>query len=121
VKKLFASDFEAIVVAWTNFHDPDPFAYTIWHSSQWKGRNFAHYKNVKVDEAIEAARRAGSQAERKRHYAEFSKLLMADAPYVFLYFPQQVYVTRQAYEGFVPIPTYGGIYQSLKAVRWTGK
>jgi peptide/nickel transport system substrate-binding protein len=121
VKKLFASDFEAIVVAWTNFHDPDPFAYTIWHSSQWKGRNFAHYKNAKVDEAIEAARRAGSQAERKRHYAEFSKLLMADAPYVFLYFPQQVYVTRQAYEGFVPIPTYGGIYQSLKAVRWTGK
>jgi peptide/nickel transport system substrate-binding protein len=121
VKKLFASDFEAIVVAWTNFHDPDPFAYTIWHSSQWKGRNFAHYKNAKVDEAIEAARRAGSQAERKRHYAEFAKLLMADAPYVFLYFPQQVYVTRQAYEGFVPIPTYGGIYQSLKAVRWTGK
>ena len=121
VKKLFASDFEAIVVAWTNFHDPDPFAYTIWHSSQWKGRNFAHYKNAKVDEAIEAARRAGTQAERKRNYAEFSKLLMADAPYVFLYFPQQVYVTRQAYEGFVPIPTYGGIYQSLKAVRWTGK
>ena len=121
VKKLFASDFEAIVVGWTNFHDPDPFAYTIWHSSLWKGRNFAHYKNPKVDEALEAARRAGSQAERKRHYAEFSKLLMADAPYVFLYFPQQVYVTRQAYEGFVPIPTYGGIYQSLKAVRWTGK
>ena len=121
VKKLFASDFEAIVVAWTNFHDPDPFAYTIWHSGQWKGRNFAHYKNAKVDEAIEAARRAGTQAERKRHYAEFSKLLMVDAPYVFLYFPQQVYVTRQAYEGFLPIPTYGGIYQSLKAVRWTGK
>jgi len=121
VKKLFASDFEAIVVGWTNFHDPDPFAYTIWHSSQWKGRNFAHYKNPKVDEAIEAGRRAGTQADRKRHYAEFSKLLMADAPYVFLYFPQQVYVTRQGYEGLVPIPTYGGIYQSLKSVRWTGK
>ena len=121
VKKLFASDFEAICVGWTNFHDPDPFAYTIWHSSQWKGRNFAHYKNPKVDEVLEAARRAGSQAERKRHYAEFSKLLMADAPYVFLYFPQQVYVTRQGYEGLVPIPTYGGIYQSLKSVRWTGR
>ena len=91
-------------MAWTNFHDPDPFAYTIWHSSQWKGRNFAHYKNAKVDEAIEAARRAGTQAERKRHYAEFSKLLMADAPYVFLYFPQQVYVTRQGVRGLRPHP-----------------
>jgi peptide/nickel transport system substrate-binding protein len=121
VKKLFASDFEGIVVGWTNHHDPDPFAYTIWHSSQWKGRNFAHYKNPRVDEALEAARRTANQAERKKHYAEFSRILMEDAPYVFLYFEQQVYITRQGYDGFVPIPTYGGIYQSLKHVRWTGK
>ncbi len=121
VKKLFASDFEGIVVGWTNHHDPDPFAYTIWHSSQWKGRNFAHYKNPRVDELLEQARRTAVVAERKRAYAEFSRVLMEDAPYVFLYFQQQVYVTRQGYEGFVPIPTYAGLYQSLKAVRWTGK
>ncbi len=121
VKKLFASEFEGIVVGWTNHHDPDPFAYTIWHSSQWKGRNFAHYKNPRVDELLEQARRTAVVAERKRAYAEFSRVLMEDAPYVFLYFQQQVYVTRQGYEGFVPIPTYAGLYQSLKAVRWTGK
>jgi peptide/nickel transport system substrate-binding protein len=121
VKKLFASDFEGIVVAWTNHHDPDPFAYTIWHSSQWKGRNFAHYKNAKIDELLEQARRTNVVAERKRAYAEFSRVLMEDAPYAFLYFQQQVYVTRQGYEGFVPIPTFAGVYQSLKAVRWTGK
>jgi peptide/nickel transport system substrate-binding protein len=121
VKKLFASEFEGIVVNWTNHHDPDPFAYTIWHSSQWKGRNFAHYKNPRVDELLESARRTAVVAERKKFYGEFSKVLMEDAPYVFLYFPQQVYVTRQGYEGFVALPTFGGIYQSLKAVRWTGK
>lgn len=121
VKKLFASEFEGIVVGWTNFHDPDPFAYSIWHSGQWKARNFAHYKNARADAELEAARRAGDQAERKRHYAEFSKILMEDAPYVFLYFPQQVYVTRTSYDGFVPIPAYGGIYQSMKAVKLTGR
>jgi peptide/nickel transport system substrate-binding protein len=121
VKKLFASDFEGIVVGWTNHHDPDPFAYTIWHSSQWKGRNFAHYKNPRIDELLEQARRTAVVAERKRAYAEFSRVLMDDAPYIFLYFQQQVYVTRQGYEGFVPIPTFAGVYQSLKAVRWTGK
>jgi len=121
VKKLFASEFEGIVVNWTNHHDPDPFAYTIWHSSQWKGRNFAHYKNPRVDELLEQARRTAVVSERRKAYAEFSKVLMEDAPYVFLYFPQQVYVTRQAYDGFVPIPTFAGVYQSLKAVRWTGK
>ena len=76
---------------------------------------------MRADEALEAARRTAVQAERKKHYAEFSKLLMDDAPYVFLYFPQQVYVTRQGYDGFVPIPTFAGIYQSLKSVRWSGK
>ncbi|HEY2995785.1 MAG TPA: peptide-binding protein [Methylomirabilota bacterium] len=121
VKKLFAAEFEGIVVGWTNHHDPDPFAYTIWHSSQWKGRNFAHYKNARVDELLEQARRTAVVAERKKAYSEFSKVLMEDAPYVFLYFPQQVYVTRQGYEGFVAIPTFAGVYQSLKAVRWTGK
>ncbi|MGH7263608.1 MAG: hypothetical protein ACREMB_01985 [Candidatus Rokuibacteriota bacterium] len=73
-----------------------------------KGRNFAHYKNPRADEALEAARRTANQTERKKHYAEFSRVLMEDAPYVFLYFEQQVYVARQGYEGFVPIPTYGG-------------
>jgi len=121
VKKLFASEFEAILVGWTNFHDPDPFAYTIWHSSMWKGRNFAHYKNPKADEAIEAGRRAPSQGERKKAYAALTRILMDDAPYVFLYYPQQVYVTRAGYEGFVPIPAFGGLYQSLRNVRWTGK
>jgi len=121
VKKLFASEFEGIVVNWTNHHDPDPFAYTIWHSSQWKGRNFAHYKNPRVDELLEQARRTAVVNERKKAYGEFSKVLMEDAPYVFLYFPQQVYVTRQSYDGFVPIPTFAGVYQSLKAVRWNGK
>ena len=121
VKKLFAAEFEGIVVGWTNHHDPDPFAYTIWHSSQWKGRNFAHYKNARVDELLEQARRTAVVAERKKAYSEFSKVLMEDAPYVFLYFPQQVYVTRQGYDGFVAIPTFAGIYQSLKAARWTGK
>jgi peptide/nickel transport system substrate-binding protein len=121
VKKLFASEYEAIVVGWTNFHDPDPFAYSIWHSSQWKGRNYAHYKSPRADAALEAARQARDQGERKKHYSEFSKILMEDAPYVFLYFPQQVYVTRQSYDGFVPIPAYGGIYQSMKAVKLTGR
>jgi peptide/nickel transport system substrate-binding protein len=121
VKKLFASEFEGIVVGWTNFHDPDPFAYSIWHSGQWKARNFAHYKSARADAALEAARRTADQGERKKHYAEFSKILMEDAPYVFLYYPQQVYVTRQAYDGFVLVPAYGGIYQSLKAVKLTGR
>jgi peptide/nickel transport system substrate-binding protein len=121
VKKLFASEFEGIVVGWTNHHDPDPFAYTIWHSSQWKGRNFAHFKNPRVDELLEQARHTAVIAERKKHYAEFARLLMEDAPYVFLYFPQQIFVTRQSYDGFVPIPTFAGVYQSLRAVRWSGK
>jgi len=31
------------------------------------------------------------------------------------------YLGWAAHDGFVPIPTFAGIYQSLKSVRWTGK
>ena len=46
---------------------------------------------------------------------------MEDAPYVFLYFRQQVYVAKQGYDGFAPIPTFAGIYQSMRNVKWSGK
>jgi len=63
VRQLFASDFEAILVGWTGHPDPDPFNYTIWHSSQWTGRNFAHYKNPQVDQLLEGG---GAVATRPR-------------------------------------------------------
>lgn len=114
VKRLFASEFEGILVGWTNHPDPDPFAYTIWHSSQWKGRNFAHYKNPEVDEMLEKARRATSLDERKKYYARFQELLAEDAPYVWGYYPQEIYTVRKQFKGLETIPAQAAIYQSLK-------
>ncbi len=71
--------------------DPDPFAF--WHSSQKKdpGLNLALYQNKKVDKLLQEARQTMDQSARIDKYTEFQKLLIEDAPAVFLYSPTYLY------------------------------
>jgi peptide/nickel transport system substrate-binding protein len=116
VKNLFASNYEATVVGWTNHPDPDPFAYTIWDSSQWKGRNFAHFKDPEVDRLLEEGRSATTLAARQQAYYQFDQVLHDDAPYVFLWYPEQIFVVGKQFQGLQVIPVQGGIFQSLAKV-----
>jgi peptide/nickel transport system substrate-binding protein len=118
VRQLFASDFEAILVGWTGHPDPDPFSYTIWHSSQWNGRNFAHYKNPDVDKALEDARRTPDQAKRREAYVRFQQILADDAPYVWGYYPKEMYVYRRGLRGLALLPAQAAIFQSLRTAAW---
>lgn len=120
VKQLFESDFEAILVGWTSHPDPDPFAYTVFHSSQWKGRNFAHYKNPQVDELLEKARKATETDERQQYYWQIHKLLHDDANYVWGYYPQEIYIVRSKFNGIKAIPAQGAIFQSLREASLEG-
>lgn len=118
VRQLFASDFEAILVGWTGHPDPDPFSYTIWHSSQWNGRNFAHYKNLEVDRALEEARRTPDPARRREAYVRFQQILADDAPYVWGYYQKEMYVYRRGLEGLSLIPAQAAIFRSLRTASW---
>ena len=118
VRQLFASDFEAILVGWTGHPDPDPFSYTIWHSSQWNGRNFAHYKNPEVDKALEDARRTMDRGARRAAYVKFQRLLADDAPYVWGYYPKEMYVFPKELRGVALIPAQAAVYQSLRTAVW---
>lgn len=118
VRQLFASDFEAILVGWTGHPDPDPFSYTIWHSSQWNGRNFTHYKNPDVDKALEDARRTSDQAKRREAYVRFQQILSDDAPYVWGYYPKEMYVYRRGLRGLTLLPAQAAIFQSLRTAAW---
>lgn len=95
VKILPFTDLETSVIRPRNFemllfghvygYEPDPFAF--WHSSQIKdpGLNISLYANKKADELLEQARRISDATERAAKYKEFSKLVLADLPAVFLY------------------------------------
>jgi len=82
-------DFEAIIIGWALGLDPD--AYSIWHSSQYpKGFNFIKYRNPEVDKLLELGRTTMEKAKRKKIYAKLWKLIAADQPYIFLWYPKAV-------------------------------
>ena len=72
--------------------DPDP--YSFWHSSQKKdpGLNLALYDNKTADKILEESRQLLNQEERNRKYEDFEKIVLEDAPAVFLYSPYYIYL-----------------------------
>ena len=71
--------------------DPDPFAF--WHSSQKKdpGLNLALYNSKQADKLLEDGRQTLDPAIRAQKYEEFQKLVVEDAPVIFLYSPTYLY------------------------------
>ena len=92
-------EYEALLFGEVLNADPDPFAF--WHSSQRKdpGLNLAIYANDKVDKILEEARQAVDKEARKEKYFEFQKLLIEDAPAVFLYSPTYIYPVNEKVKG----------------------
>ena len=84
-KILRPRNFEILLFGQVYGFEADPF--TFWHSSQAKdpGLNVALYSNKKVDQILEETRRIADPAARKKKYEEFSKLVLADTPAIFLY------------------------------------
>lgn len=80
--------------------DPDPF--TLWHSSQRRdpGLNLALYNNKSADKLLEDARKILNPLERAQKYDEFQKLVIEDAPGVFLYNSYYTYGQTKDIKGF---------------------
>ncbi len=79
-----AHDFEATLLAFTLGVEPDQ-GWNLWHSSSYaNGRNYGGYASPRVDALFEKGRHEFDHAERMRCYAELSKVVYEDAPYIFL-------------------------------------
>jgi peptide/nickel transport system substrate-binding protein len=73
--------------------DPFPF----WHSSQTKdpGLNLSAYENSAVDKLLEKARIATDEEERAEKYELLQSIIIEQAPAVFLYTPDYIYMTSK--------------------------
>ena len=78
---------------------PDLFPF--WHSSQVKdpGLNLAGYENKKADILLEKIRRTLDEKERKETLEEFQSILIEDAPVIFLYRPDYLYLVSKEIKG----------------------
>jgi len=92
-------DYEALLFGEVLNLDPDPFSF--WHSSQKKspGLNLALYDNDTADTLLEETRQTIDRIERKNKYGEFQNVLLKDAPAVFLYSPDFIYVQSKKVKG----------------------
>ncbi|MBI2051177.1 hypothetical protein HYT33_00240 [Candidatus Roizmanbacteria bacterium] len=84
--------FDLLLAYWKIPNDPDQ--YFFWHSTQQQG-NITHYKNVRIDKLLEDGRSTLSVESRKKHYAQFQKVLVDDLPAVFLYYPHAYTIKRK--------------------------
>lgn len=78
--------------------DPYPF----WHSSQIKdpGLNLSGYQNKEADKLLEDARQNPQAESRKTSLEKFQNIVIADAPAIFLYSPDFIYLIKKDFKGF---------------------
>lgn len=77
--------FQALLI--TQSIPPDPDQYFLWHETQ-KNTNLTKYSQKRADKDLEDGRKLVEEEKRKEVYADFQKVLLEDAPAVFLYFPK---------------------------------
>ena len=82
-------NFQALLITQSIPEDPDQ--YFLWHSTQEK-TNLTNYDSKRIDKDLEDGRKVISEDERKTKYLDFQRVLMEDAPAVFLYYPNY-YIT----------------------------
>lgn len=95
--------------------DPYPF----WHSSQRldPGLNIASYMNTRVDKILENARVETDTTKRAALYSSFSKEVEKDAPAIFMYAPEFLYVLPSNVHGLtlgsitVPAERFLNVYE----------
>lgn len=101
------NETQMYMIGWgTVTGDADYGLYALFHSSQWApvSNNRGFYKNERVDALLDLGRRTVDQGERDKIYAEAMRIIMDDAPWLFLHSESQVTGIRHVAQGLVIHP-----------------
>lgn len=106
-------DYVAALLILPNDPDPDVTLYPRWHSKGGSngGANLSGYANPKVDELLDAQRKETAVDKRKKDLLELQRLLIEDAPAVWLW----AWTTNGAQQGYVKNMKY---HPQLQAASW---
>lgn len=98
-EKIRPRDYEMVLFGKVLGINPDP--YPFWHSSQTRdpGLNLSAYENKESDKLLEEARQTLNQEERKISLEKFQENLIKDAPAIFLYNPDYIYIVSKYIKG----------------------
>ncbi len=103
------SEVDIYMLGWTTVtSDADYALYALLHGDEWApdGSNRSFYRNERVDELLDAARRNPDPDAREELYAEAIELIWEDAPWVFILFSQLRYGVRDNVRDLVYHPNF---------------
>jgi peptide/nickel transport system substrate-binding protein len=95
-------DFEAFLIGWSGFVDPDANSYTTLHTGG--SNNDAHYSNPQVDLLMDQARAGASFEIRKPLYDKIEETIAQDLPIIYLYHTKWLWAFTNKLHGFRPAP-----------------
>jgi peptide/nickel transport system substrate-binding protein len=107
--KLRTKEQDLFALSWmAGNEDPDMVMYPLLHSSQWtpNGPNRALYRNDKYDELLHQARLTTDQKKRAELYREAQRILLDDAPWVFVDHEIQTAAHAKRVQGFKLHPSF---------------
>jgi ABC-type transport system substrate-binding protein len=93
-----------------DFPDPENFLEVLFARDQWGSNNDTFYDNPAVDKILSAAAPISDDAQRYALYREAEKIIVSDAPWVFLYHPV-TYMIRQPW-------VHGWGLNPIRPTRW---
>jgi peptide/nickel transport system substrate-binding protein len=99
--KYWKGALPMLMAKWAPASDPDFLVTAMFHTKNLgKGGNVAFYSNPKVDELLDKAALEVSSEKRVKFYQEFQKLVIDEAPWLFLYQPMRLFALRDNVYGF---------------------
>jgi peptide/nickel transport system substrate-binding protein len=86
------------------YGDADAQLFSQWHSGSWGRGNYSFYKNPRVDELLERARRSNDPKARADLQAQAQRLIVEDSVDIFTAIEKATYVWRNNVKGYVHTP-----------------
>ena len=91
---------------WTGDNgDPDNFAGALFGSKEIPINNTAHYSNPAVDKLLAQAAREVDHEKRVQLYGQIQKMIVDDAPWIFIHCALQVRAVRKEVQSYHLNPT----------------
>ncbi|MBV8919496.1 ABC transporter substrate-binding protein [Bradyrhizobium sp.] len=102
LKQAEAGEYQAFFLRWSGRSDPDGNSYIFLHSNA--PQNYSFWSNAEADKALEDARLVSDLAQRKAIYEKLTKIVMEDAPILYLFHYKILIAHTTKVEGYAPMP-----------------
>jgi peptide/nickel transport system substrate-binding protein/oligopeptide transport system substrate-binding protein len=106
LKKVHNGKSLLFSLGWSNDNgDPDSFLYPLFHSKNWgEPGNTCYYKNEIIDRFLDEAATLSDYYKRHMLYQQIEKILVEDAPWIYLYHTKRNIASQPYIRGYTKNP-----------------